>query len=180
MKNCLSKAQVYIAVNIPHESRIFSKSQNENIQMALLTALQSTLNQLEKRGYLDSNCSGNLSDHLKREYTYTKHKEKTKKAFVQETINVLNKYGWHGKSGVPAWAWSDFRKIPKEEYVDYLEVVQETLPSDSALYKQLKADFDLGLINSKQGVRYRYLCELIASITYVSASGYYRKEGEEE
>lgn len=103
---------------------------------------------------------------------------KTKKDFVKETLDILEKYGWHGKCGGPAWAWKDFREIPKEEYSDFTEIVKEMLPFNSPLYEKLKTDFDTGLSNVKQGVRYHYLCELIASISYVVASGYYSTESE--
>lgn len=109
-----------------------------------------------------------------------KPRQKGRSEFVKETLDVLEKYGWHGKCGAPAWAWEDFREIPKEEYSDFTEIVKEMLPSNSPLYVKLKTDFDAGLSNVKQGVRYRYLCELIASIAYVTASGYYQTESEEK
>ncbi|MBS6519922.1 MAG: hypothetical protein KH359_04430 [Clostridiales bacterium] len=165
----MDKYQVYIAISLPKQSRIISYGQDgEDVYMAFIIALRGAFKQIEKRAYSD--CS--QKDSVQKEH-------KTKKAFVQDTISVLDKYGWHGQSGAPAWAWSDFRKISKTEYSDYLKIVEDVLPRDSALYQRLKSDFDTGLTHSKQGVRYLYLCELIASIAYISASGYYQNESEE-
>ena len=180
MSNQTFQIQIRLRASSPQEKEkaisLIAESERD-ISEALLSLIHTLFNELAKRGHINNICrENNLTKYLKTET----HKEKTEQDFVQETIDVLTKYGWHGKLGAPAWAWTDFRNIPKEEYTDYLKTVKELLPNGSTLYEQLKIDFDEGLVNPKQGVRYRYLCELIASIAYVSASGYLSvKESEE-
>lgn len=169
--------QIRLRASFPEEKAISLKAESErDISEALLSLIHTLFNELATRGHINNICrENNLTKYLKTET----RKEKTEQDFVQETIDVLTKYGWHGKLGAPAWAWTDFRNIPKEEYTDYFQIVQELLPNGSTLYEQLRNDFNEGLVNPKQGVRYHYLCELIASIAYVSASGYHQNESEE-
>lgn len=43
------KSQVYIAINLPHQSRVISYGQSDDVYTALMSALRKTFKELEMR-----------------------------------------------------------------------------------------------------------------------------------
>lgn len=97
------------------------------------------------------------------------HNENDLTFFANDIIYAIQKLGW-GKI-----AWEDFAKIPSSEYEPFMKIIKLLIPPNSALFYELKQDFDGGLLNDKRrGVKYDYLCRLVASMAYVDKSGYFQ------